>query len=116
MEPLLDKIPVSPAFQTLIGVAIIIFLTLLVSLILRSVVFRLIGRLTRRTSTTLDDRLFRATRTYTSLLIYILGLSLLLNLLIKVQNGELLMMSNVQNGPEQELPLLLQSMTKVSQQ
>jgi small-conductance mechanosensitive channel len=77
MEGILEQITSSPPLQTLIGAAAIILITVLVTLILRSVVFALIHRLTRRTDTTLDDRLLKATRTYLSLLIYVLGLSAL---------------------------------------
>lgn len=81
MEQLLDKIPVSPGIQTLIGLAIIIFATVLVSVVLRVVVFAAIGRLARRTKTTLDDRLLKASRTNTSLLVYLMGLSVLFDFL-----------------------------------
>lgn len=81
MEYLLQQIPVSPGFQTLIGLVAIIVATVLASLILRLVVFAFIGRLTRRTSTTLDDRLLQATRSYLALLVYVFGFSALFNFL-----------------------------------
>ena len=77
MEALLNEIPVSPLIQTAIGAAAIIIITAIVALILRSIVFKTIGRLTSRTDTTLDDRLLNATRTYISLLIYVFGLAAL---------------------------------------
>ena len=79
MEALLKEIPVSPGVQTLIGLGIIIVATALASITLRSVVFVVASRLTRRTSTTLDDRLLKATSSYLSLLVYVLGLSVLFN-------------------------------------
>jgi small-conductance mechanosensitive channel len=77
MEALLNEIPVSPLIQTGIGATAIIIFTAIVALILRSIVFSTIGRLTSRTDTSLDDRLLNATRTYTSLLVYVFGLAAL---------------------------------------
>ena len=77
MEQLLQKIPASPAIQSLVGCAIIIAVTVLAALILRTVVFRLIGRLTRHTNTTLDDRLLEATRTHVTILVFLFGFSVL---------------------------------------
>ncbi|MCP4633705.1 MAG: mechanosensitive ion channel [candidate division Zixibacteria bacterium] len=79
MELLLQEIPVSPGIRTIIGLTIILLGTVLASAILKSLVFSLIGKLTRKTSTTLDDRLLTATRTPIMLLVYILGLSLVFN-------------------------------------
>ncbi len=79
MEHLLKEIPVSPAVRTLIGLTILLLATVLASVMLRSVVFSTIGKLTRKTSSTLDDRLLTATRKPSSLLVYILGLSLAFN-------------------------------------
>ncbi|RKX23532.1 MAG: hypothetical protein DRP45_10390 [Candidatus Zixiibacteriota bacterium] len=81
MEYLLKEIPVSAGVQTLIGMAAIILGTVLVSFILRSFVFSIIGKLTRKTSTTLDNRLLKSTRSYFSLLVYVFGLSVLFNFL-----------------------------------
>jgi len=65
----------------LIGAAVIILATGLVSFILRVVVFGAVHRLTRKTSTTLDDRLLKAIRSPLALLIYVFGLSILFNFL-----------------------------------
>lgn len=81
MEYLLQKIPVSPGIQTLIGIVVIILFTALASAILRMVVFSTFGRLTKKTSTTLDDRLLKATRSSLRLLVYVFGLSILFNFL-----------------------------------
>jgi len=67
--------------RTLIGVAAIILITALVSALLRTIIFTTISRMTRRTSTTLDDRLLKATRSYLSLLVYVFGLSVLFDFL-----------------------------------
>jgi len=77
MEQLLQELPVSPIVRTLIGLVAIILATVLASTILRLIVFSTIGKLTRKTSSTLDDRLLKSTRTSFSFLVYILGLSLL---------------------------------------
>ena len=79
MEHLLQELPVSPAVRTLFGLIIIILATALASAMLRSVVFSAIGKLTRKTSSTLDDRLLTATRIPISLLVYIFGMSLVFN-------------------------------------
>ncbi len=79
MEQLLQKIPVSSGLQTLIGIGVIIIITIVVSTVLRMAVLSSIGRLTRKTSTTLDDRLLKATRSYLRLLVYVFGLSILFN-------------------------------------
>ncbi|MCP4568659.1 MAG: mechanosensitive ion channel [FCB group bacterium] len=79
MDLLLEKIPVTPLLQNLIGVAVIILATALVSVILRSVLFAVIGRLTHKTSTTLDDRLLKGSKNYIALLVYVFGLSVLFN-------------------------------------
>ena len=81
MESLLQEIPVSSLVQTLIGLAGIVAATVLVSLILRLVAFRVIGRLTHKTSTTLDDRLLKVTRPYLSLLVALIGLLILFDFL-----------------------------------
>lgn len=81
MEYILGQIPVADGWRTLIGAAAIIIITALTSLILRSVLFAIIGRFTRKTSTTLDDRLLKATRTYITLLVYVFGLSVFFNFL-----------------------------------
>jgi len=81
MESLLQEIPVSPLAQTLIGVVGIVAATVLASLILRLVAFRVVGRLIRKTSTTLDDQLLKVTRTYLSLLVAVIGLSILFDFL-----------------------------------
>ncbi len=83
MELLLQEIPVSNGLQTLIGLAVILVATALVSAVLRSVVFSTVARLTRRTSTTLDDRLLKAIRSPLSLLVYIFGLSIAFNFIEK---------------------------------
>lgn len=77
MEQLLNEIPVTDELRTLIGLAAILVLTVLASTILRSVIFSAIGRFTARTGTTLDDRLLDATKTYSALLVYVFGLSIL---------------------------------------
>ena len=77
MEQLLNEIPVSEGIRSLIGLAAILLGTVLVSAILRSVIFSAIGRFTARTGTTLDDKLLEATKTYSSLLVYVFGMSLL---------------------------------------
>ena len=79
MEQLLQKIPVSGAVQTLIGITVVILVTALAAAIVRSVLFTFIGRLTRKTSTTLDDRLLKAVRGHLSLLICVFGLGILFN-------------------------------------
>jgi small-conductance mechanosensitive channel len=79
MEYLLNEIPASAAIRTLIGVAAIILATVLASTILRSIVFSIIGKLTRRTSTTLDNRLLDATKSHLALLVCVFGLSVLFN-------------------------------------
>lgn len=79
MEYLLNEIPVSAGIRTLIGMAAIILATVLSSILLRSVVFTMIGKLTQRTSTTLDNLLLKATRSYLALLVYVFGLSILFN-------------------------------------
>lgn len=79
MEYLLNEIPASTGIRTLIGMTAIILATVMASIILRSVIFSIIGNLTRRTSTTLDNRLLDATRTYLALLVYVFGLSVLFN-------------------------------------
>ena len=81
MESLLQEIPVSPLVQTLIGLAGIVVATVLASLLLRLVAFRIIGSLTHKTSTTLDDQLLKVSRGYLSLLIAIIGLSVLFEFL-----------------------------------
>jgi len=81
MEQLLQELPVSPAVRTLIGIASIILITALASALLRTLVFSTVSRMTRRTSTTLDDRLLKATRSYLSLLVYVFGLSVLFDFL-----------------------------------
>ena len=77
MEHLLNEIPASPGIRTLIGMVAIILATVLTSTVLRLVVFSIIGKLTKRTSTTLDNRLLDATRSYLALLVYVFGLSVL---------------------------------------
>jgi small-conductance mechanosensitive channel len=77
MESLLAQIPVSHLVQTLIGVGVIVIATMVASLVLRPIVFRIIGHLTRQTSTTLDDQLLKVTRGSLSLLIAVLGASVL---------------------------------------
>ena len=79
MDQLLQKIPVTPGVQSLIGIGIIIIVTILAAAILRLVVFSVIGRLTRKTSTTLDDHLLKATRAPLRFLVYVFGLSVLFN-------------------------------------
>lgn len=79
MDYLLKELPFSYAIQTLIGLVGIIVATALVSAILRSVVFTAIARLARKTNTTLDDHLLKASRKYLSLLVYIFGFSMLFN-------------------------------------
>lgn len=79
MEYLLNEIPVSTGIRTLIGMAAIIFVTVMASTVLRSVVFSFIGKLTHKTSTTLDNRLLEAVRSYLALLVYVFGLSFLFN-------------------------------------
>ena len=89
MEQLLQQIPVSPGIRTLIGLVVIILATALASTILRLVVFSAIGKLIRKTSTTLDDNLLAKTRTPLSLLVYIFGLSLLFDF-IEVRYPEII--------------------------
>ena len=79
MEQLLQELPVSPGVRTLLGLIIIILATALASAMLRLIVFSAIGKLTRKTSSTLDDRLLTAARTPISVLVYIFGLSLVFN-------------------------------------
>ncbi len=79
MEYLLNEIPASAGVRTLIGMAAIILVTVLASTVLRSAVFTIIGKLTHRTSTTLDNRLLEATKSYLALLVYVFGLSVLFN-------------------------------------
>ncbi len=77
MESLLQEIPVSFQFQTLIGVFGIVVATILASLVLRLVAFRVISRLFSRTNTTLDDQLLRVSRGHLSRLVAVVGLSIL---------------------------------------
>jgi len=77
MEQLLSQIPVSNGVRTLIGSAAILVATVLAALILRSVIFAAISRITSRTQSDLDDRLVAAGRTYIALLIYLFGFSVL---------------------------------------
>ncbi|UCD63837.1 MAG: mechanosensitive ion channel [Candidatus Zixiibacteriota bacterium] len=79
MIELLEEIPVSPFLQKLIGVAVIIVGTFLVIYLSRFVLTVLIKRLTARTKTDLDDRLVAAVRHRIYLLLYLLGLSVLLD-------------------------------------
>lgn len=81
MESLLQEIPVSAQFQTLIGVLSIVVATVLASLVLRLVAFRVISRLFSRTSTTLDDQLLRVCRGPLSRLVAVIGLSILFDFL-----------------------------------
>ena len=81
MESLLQEISVEPLIQTLIGVVGIVVGTVLASLILRLVAFRVVGHLTRKTSTTLDDQLLKITRPYLSSLVAVIGLSVLFDFL-----------------------------------
>lgn len=77
MEYLLQEIPASPDVRNLIGVVAILVATAVASILLKSVIFSAVRRLTSHTSTTLDDKLLKATRKYLSLLVYVFGLSLL---------------------------------------
>lgn len=79
MDYLLNEIPVSDGIRTLIGMAAIILATVLASIILRLVVFSIIGKLTSKTSTTLDDRLLNAIKSYLALLVFVFGFSVLFN-------------------------------------
>ena len=81
MESLLQEIPVSPLVQTLIGLAGIVVATVLASLLLRLVAFRIIGSLTHKTSTTLDDQLLKVTRGNLSALVAVFGVSILFDFL-----------------------------------
>ncbi len=79
MEQLLQKIPVSGTVQTLIGIVAIILVTALAVTIIRTILFAFVNRIARKTSTTLDDRLLKATRSQVSLLVYVFGLAVLFN-------------------------------------
>ncbi|MFH2035833.1 MAG: mechanosensitive ion channel family protein [Candidatus Zixiibacteriota bacterium] len=83
MDQLLGYIPGPEWLKTLSGVIVILVATSLASLVIRFILFRVIGGMTKRTSTTLDDLLLRATRRYISFLVYIFGLSFVFDFLEK---------------------------------
>jgi small-conductance mechanosensitive channel len=81
MLNLLDKIPVDPLVQKLIGVLLIVVITLLFALIARFILMRIIKRIALATKTELDDLLLAKTHSLVYLLIYIFGLSFLFDYL-----------------------------------
>lgn len=77
MDQLLNQISATPPVRTLIGVALIVLITVLGAAVLRWILFSFVARFTRRSGTSLDDRLLMAGRGYFRLLIYLFGLSVM---------------------------------------
>ncbi len=81
MINLLEKIPVSPLLQKLIGVAAIIVGTIIVAYIVRFIIVGLGARIASKTKTSLDDKLIAAASKLLFLLVFLFGLSILFNYL-----------------------------------
>ncbi len=77
MENILKEIDISPFWQSVVGVAIIIALTILAVWLLRLVLYVVASRLAARTKTNLDDQLLTLTRGNICLLVYLTGLKFL---------------------------------------
>jgi len=77
MLNLLEKIPVDPLLQKLIGVVIIVILTLLTVIISRIILISLFKKIALSTKTDLDDILLEKSYKLIYLLIFVLGLSFL---------------------------------------
>lgn len=81
MIKLLQNIPVSPLLQKLIGAAIIVAGTVVAAYVIRYVIASVAARIAAKTKTDLDDRLVAGTRIPFFLLVYLFGMSVLLNYL-----------------------------------
>lgn len=89
MEELLNDIPVSPLLQKLIGALVIVVGTVIAVYISRFLLGVVVRKMTARTATELDDRLLKAVRQRIYLLLYLFGLSVLLNYLQGILQDEL---------------------------
>jgi len=81
MTEFLQNIPVSPFLQKLIGAGIIVALTVIAAYVIRYVIAVAAAKVAAKTKTDLDDRLVAGTRIPIFLLIYLFGLSILLDYL-----------------------------------
>ncbi|RME18806.1 MAG: hypothetical protein D6800_15085, partial [Candidatus Zixiibacteriota bacterium] len=81
MTALLDKLPLSPVLRDILGAFIIILLTLVAAYLFKRLLSVVVARLTQRTSSDLDDRLFAAIGRWIYWFVYILGLTVLFNYL-----------------------------------
>lgn len=81
MINLLEKIPVNPLMQKLIGIIIIVIITLLAILLAKIIMISIIKRIALATKTELDDLLFAKSHKLIYLLIFIFGLSFLFDYL-----------------------------------
>ncbi len=77
MITLLEKIPLSPAWQKLIGVLAILLMTMLAVFIVRFILNVVLRKITDFTKTDLDDQLIAGTQKQIFLLIYLFGLTFL---------------------------------------
>lgn len=84
MLSLLDKIPVAPTLQQLIGVVIILVTTFVAMFIVRIILNGVVKKITSRTKTDLDDKLLESIQKQIYFLIYLFGLTLLFNYLQKI--------------------------------
>ena len=81
MLDLIEYIPVSPLGQKLIGAGIIIFVTVIAAYLVTLFLKVLVGRITRKTETELDDALLAGSKKPIIVLVYLFGFSVLLNYL-----------------------------------
>ena len=81
MLELLSSIPVSPFWQKLIGVGIIVVGTIIVAFLVRIVLYGIVRKLTIKTKTELDDQLIAGTRFQVILILYLFGGTILFNYL-----------------------------------
>lgn len=87
MYELIEKIPLPTGLQMVVASGAIVLLTILSAWLVRFLLSLIVGHLTSRTKTDLDDKLFRGVKRHIHYLVYIVGAATLFNYLEHVSDG-----------------------------
>lgn len=81
MTDLLEQFPISGLLRDILGAFVILLCTFVAALVVRKGFISVLGRLTKSTTSDLDDRLLAATRKWIYWIVYVAGFAVLFNYL-----------------------------------